>query len=143
MSEDLELEKIRLKRMQAILKNKEPIPAIKVPNGVIHINDQNFQKIIQEYSTKIPVFVDYWAEWCQPCKYVSPIIEALEKRYRGKILFTKLNVDENRLTSTRFRISSIPTFHIFKNGKIFDQFMGALPAQQFEAKIKKALKNAN
>lgn len=139
MSEDLELKKIRLKRMHSLVQAKNTPAGMKIPNGIIHINDANFEQVTQKSS--IPVFVDYWADWCGPCHRVAPILESLEKRYRGKMLFTKLNVDENPITSKkRFQIQSIPTFHIWKEGKIVDQFMGALSAPQFEARVKHALK---
>ena len=88
----------------------------------------------------IPIFVDYWAEWCGPCKRVAPFIEALERKYRGKMIFAKVNTDEEQQIAMRYRIMSIPTFHIFYQNKIVNQFVGALPAQQFEAQIINTLK---
>ena len=143
-AEDLELEQLRLKRMQQMmaqkpnpqeLKNKGP----EIPTGVIHLNEQIFDMYLQEYKD-IPVFIDYWAEWCGPCKRSAPIIEALERKYRGKMIFAKVNTDENQSLAMRFNIMSIPNFHIFHNMRIVDNFVGALPALQFEQHIVNVLK---
>ena len=82
MSEDLELEQIRLKRMQALLQKKEvQVQVNNVPQGIVHLTDESFDRVIKE--SNLPIFVDYWAEWCRPCHMVAPVIEALEKKYRG------------------------------------------------------------
>ena len=103
------------------------------PNGVIHLTDADFEEYLNK--SPIPVFIDYWAEWCQPCKLTGPIIEALERRYHGKMVFAKVNVDENPYLTGQFNIQSIPTFQIWYQNKLDDQFVGALPGQKFDEKV--------
>ncbi|MGQ9543665.1 MAG: thioredoxin, partial [Candidatus Bathyarchaeia archaeon] len=76
-----------------------------------------------------------WAPWCGPCHMVAPIIEELARDYAGKILFGKLNVDENPKLSMQYEIMSIPTLLVFKNGKLMDRLIGAMPKQTLEPKI--------
>ena len=130
---DLELEQIKMKRIQQLMAVKDS-PTYGIPEGIIHLTDANFDTHLKQYND-IPIFIDYWADWCRPCKLVAPVIDALEKRYRGKMIFAKLDTDRNPHTAQRHRIYSIPTFHIFYQGKIIDAFSGALPGQQFEMKI--------
>lgn len=146
-AEDLELEQLRLKRMQQMMAQK-PSPdqlaqqkpqGPQIPTGIVHLNDQIFDMYLQEYKD-IPIFIDYWAEWCGPCKRIAPVIETLEKKYRGKMIFAKVNTDEEQMLAQRFRIMSIPNFHIFYQMKVVDNFVGAIPAQQFEARIINVLK---
>ncbi|MHA1170195.1 MAG: thioredoxin [Candidatus Hodarchaeales archaeon] len=137
---DQELEILKNSKMKQFIKEKSTKQTMKIPNGIIHLNDSNFINVIK--NSKIPVFVDYWASWCRPCMMVGPTIEKLEKKFRGKMLFAKLNTDENRITSQRMKIFSIPTFHIFYQGKTIDSFVGALPESVFQNKIEKAIKKA-
>jgi thioredoxin 1 len=83
--------------------------------------------------------VDCWAPWCGPCRMVAPIIEELARDYAGKVVFGKLNVDENPQTATRFGIMSIPTMLIMMNGKEIDRIIGALPKHSIEERIRKHL----
>ena len=83
------------------------------------------------------VIVDCWAPWCGPCRLVSPVIDALAKEYKGKVVFGKLNTDENPGTSGRFDIMAIPTLLVFKNGKPVDQIVGAVPKARIEDTLKK------
>ena len=100
---------------------------------IIHVNDSNFDDVV----TKSPaILVDFWADWCHPCRMVAPVIEALAKEYKGKIAFGKLNVDESPKSASRFNVMSIPTLMIFKEGKVVDKLIGAVPKEQIEAKIK-------
>ncbi|MCR2044119.1 thioredoxin [Anaerosalibacter massiliensis] len=86
------------------------------------INDSLFEKEVIE--SDMPVVVDFWAPWCGPCKAVGPVMEELSKQYSGKIKFVKVNVDENLETSQEFRILSIPTIMIFKDGKSVETSVG-------------------
>ena len=103
-----------------------------MPNTPIKITDTDFNENIGKYGT---VVVDCWAPWCGPCQMLGPIIDELAKELQGKIVFGKLNVDENRNTSTQYGIMSIPSLLIFKDGKHVDTFIGALPKPQLQSKL--------
>jgi thioredoxin 1 len=100
--------------------------------------DDNFDENIKKYSL---IIVDFWASWCPPCIMMAPVIEELAKKYKGKVVFGKLNVDKNRLTADRYAIMSIPTLLIFKNGKLVDRIVGAVPMEALEERIKKHLES--
>jgi putative thioredoxin len=93
----------------------------------IEVNDSDFQEKVIEASKKVPVVVDFWASWCTPCWMLSPILEKLAKDYNGKFILAKVNVDENPRLAERYQIMSIPSVKMFKNGKIVDEFLGAMP----------------
>jgi len=121
---DDELERIKrekLKKWMEIMKGND------INQTEIEVNDENFQEKVIEQSKKIPVVVDFWASWCMPCSMLSPILEKLAKESNGKFILAKLNVDENRITSQKYGIMSIPAVKLFKNGKVVDEFVGALP----------------
>jgi thioredoxin len=100
-------------------------------------NDVNFQKEVLQ--SNLPVLVDFWAEWCGPCRALAPTIEAIAKDYNGKVAVFKMNVDENQSTPAQFGIRSIPTVILFKGGQKFDQVIGSVPRPALEEMIKKAL----
>jgi len=102
-------------------------------NEIIHLNDETFKKEVLESS--IPVLVDYWAEWCGPCKMIAPILEMLTSEYDGKIKIAKLNIDENPQTPTKYGIRGIPTLMIFKDGNVESTKVGALSKSQLIAFI--------
>ena len=99
-----------------------------------NINDDNFKREVLD--ADLPVLVDFWAEWCSPCRMVGPIVEAIAKEYRGKLKVCKLNVDQGLETASSYGIMSIPTLAIFKKGKVVDKIVGALPKAELEAAIK-------
>ncbi|MGA3243531.1 MAG: thioredoxin [Bacteroidota bacterium] len=103
----------------------------------IEVTDANFQKEVLESQT--PVLVDFWAEWCGPCKMIAPVVEQLAKDFDGKLKVGKVDVDSNQQTSMAFGIRSIPTLLIFKNGKVVDQIVGAVPKQALADKVTKHL----
>ena len=100
----------------------------------IRVNDENFKQEVLE--SDIPTLVDFWADWCMPCRMVAPVVEEIAKEYQGKLKVCKLNVDEARNTASNYGIMSIPTLAIFKNGKVADKIVGALPKTELEKAIK-------
>jgi len=104
---------------------------------VIQLSDDSFENEVLKSST--PVLVDFWASWCAPCKAISPVIDGLADEYDGKVKVGKLNVDENPATPGQFGVRGIPTLILFKDGQVVDQVVGAVPKNQLEGLIKKAL----
>ncbi|MGD8589683.1 MAG: thioredoxin [Chromatiales bacterium] len=100
---------------------------------IIEITQDNFQEIVLQGSIKQPVLVDFWAEWCAPCRSLMPLLAKLAEEYRGKFLLAKLNTEEQRELATRFGIRSLPTVKLFRNGEPVDEFMGALPETEIRA----------
>jgi len=101
------------------------------------LTTENWEKEV--INSDIPVVVDFWAEWCMPCKIVEPHFKALAKKYKGKIKFGRLNVDEEVDISQKYEIMAIPTFILFKGGKEIDRLIGAAPKDKLEEFIKKVL----
>lgn len=99
----------------------------------IEVNDANFEELVLQ-SDK-PVLVDFWAEWCGPCRMVGPVVEELSNDYSGKLVVTKLDVDSNPETATKFGIRNIPTILFFKGGQIVDKHVGAAPKATLAAKV--------
>mgnify|MGYP001060483745 CR=1 FL=1 len=106
-----ELEKIRQKEIDEL---QRAIKKITASEEVVTLTDSTFDATIRNAS--VPILVDFWAEWCMPCRMMAPVIEELAHDYAGKAMFAKINVDENCETAERFCITSIPFFIIFKNG---------------------------
>jgi thioredoxin 1 len=103
----------------------------------IEITDANFQELVLK-SDK-PVVLDFWAEWCGPCKMIGPFVEELAIEYEGKAVIGKVNVDNNPAVSSEFGIRNIPTILFFKGGKIVDKQVGAVPKAVLENKLKAQL----
>jgi len=99
-----------------------------------NVNDNNFKHEVLD--ADVPVLVDFWAEWCGPCRMVGPIIETIAKEYKGKLKVCKLSVDQAPETASSYGIMSIPTLAIFKKGKVVDKIVGALPKTELETAIK-------
>ncbi len=102
------------------------------PDYPVILDNDSFDQAVNKYS---PLVVDCWAEWCVPCRMVAPVVEKLASKYKGEIVFAKLNVDDSQEIAARFGIRSIPTLLIFKNGENVDGIVGALPEEALEAKI--------
>jgi thioredoxin 1 len=134
-NEDLELERIRAKKMKELMKRiaGETTSKKEVISTPIVMSDADFDQIVQRYPLMV---IDCWATWCRPCRMIAPIIDELARVYAGKVVFGKLNVDENPQTAARFSIMSIPTLLIMKNGKEVDRIIGAVPRQLIEAKLR-------
>jgi len=106
-------------------------------SDVVYVTDSNFdQEII---NSDLPAMVDFWADWCGPCKMVGPVVEELAKEYKGKVKIAKLNVDQNREVTSRYGIRNIPTMIFFKDGKVVDTIIGAYPKSFLEERIKSLL----
>lgn len=101
---------------------------------MITLTDQNFKEEVLE--ADVPVLIDLWAPWCQPCLMQGPIIEEVAKEFEGKIKVGKLNVDENRQTAMQYQIMSIPTLMIFKDGKVVERLIGVRPKDVLMEKLK-------
>jgi len=104
---------------------------------VVELNDDNFDKEVLQ--SDLPVFVDFWAPWCGPCQMIAPLVESLAEEYEGRCKVGKLNVDQNPRTAMRFGIMSIPTLMVFKDGKVVERIVGAVPKEVMEGIIKKVL----
>ncbi|HEY7750653.1 MAG TPA: thioredoxin [Ignavibacteriaceae bacterium] len=105
----------------------------------IEITDENFETEV--VNSDKPVLIDFWAVWCGPCKAIAPIVEELAAEYDGVIKVGKLNVDDNQQTSIKFGVRSIPTLLIFKNGKLTDTIIGAVPKTNIVNKLKAVISN--
>lgn len=105
--------------------------------GVLEFTDSNFQSEVLESDQ--PVLVDFWAEWCQPCKMLSPTIDELAADYSGRVKVGKVDTDSNREVSVQYGISSIPTVMLFKNGELQKKFVGLTGKDQFAAALDELL----
>ena len=102
----------------------------------IHVTDDDFDKVVKENRY---VVVDFWAEWCRPCHAIAPTIDELAKRYAGKVVFAKINSDENQKKFQEYGVMGIPTLLFFRDGKLVDQVIGAMPKAQLEQRVVKHL----
>lgn len=103
----------------------------------LEITDSNFEDVVLKADK--PVLIDFWAEWCGPCRMVGPVVEELAKDYEGKAVIGKVNVDENPEISVRYGIRNIPALLFFKNGEIVDKQIGAVPKSVLNEKLEKQL----
>ena len=129
--DDPELERIKMRKMMELLGGGEK-KSMDWPSEPVEVTDLDFDEQVRKYPL---VVVDFWAEWCAPCRAIAPIIKQLANDYAGKVVFLKLNVDENPRTAARFGIMSIPTLMIFKDGKPVDAIIGAVPRRVIEARL--------
>ncbi len=105
--------------------------------NVMPVTDGEFES--QVVQADVPVLVDFWAEWCGPCKMIAPIVEELSQEYDGQIRFTKMDVDSNPMTAASLGIRSIPTLLIFRGGKPVEQVVGAVPKALLKKRLESAL----
>ena len=106
-------------------------------NNIMEIADNNFDAEVLE--SEKPVLVDFWAPWCGPCKAIGPAIGELEETYGDSIIFARCNVDNSPNTPTQYSIRAIPTLILFRDGKVVDQVVGAVPKSHLESLVKKVL----
>ena len=128
---DPEIERIQRKKIAEMLQRAT---SVNVPSGKpIALTDTNFSFEIAKHKL---IIVDFWAPWCGPCRMVGPLIEQLSEEYAGRVVFGKMNVDENMAVPSRFGVMSIPTIVVFKNGKAVETLIGSCPKSQIESKFK-------
>ena len=101
------------------------------------ITDENFEEKVEKAA--LPVLVDFYADWCGPCKMMAPVVEAMAEKYAGKLIVGKLNVDDNMVSARRFKVRSIPYMAVFKNGEIANSLLGAGGESALEDVIKSVL----
>ncbi len=137
-TDDPELEAIRARKLQELMNaapSPAPSPATATASGKpVLLTDATFEAEIRKPGV---ILVDFWAAWCGPCLRVAPTLEAIAREQAGTMRLGKLNVDENPKTAMRFQVMSIPTMLLFKDGKLVDGIVGALPRPQIEALLKK------
>jgi len=121
------LEQLKIKYMTGNKKMEENLPDVP-----LKVTDADIETNIKKYPLMV---VDCWAPWCSPCRMIGPIIEELAKEMQGKIVFGKLNVDENRKTSMKYGIMSIPALLVFKNGNLIDSIIGAMPKEMLLGRL--------
>jgi thioredoxin 1 len=128
------LEHIRQRKLRKLLEHKERRQEISLEPA--HVTDSNFDDTVNKQPLAL---VDFWADWCGPCRALAPTIKELAKEYAGKIFVGKLNVDENPATAERFQVFSIPTVIVMKYGKEADRIVGCVPKDYIETALKKRL----
>lgn len=106
-------------------------------DDILHITDSSFEQDV--LNSELPVLVDYWAEWCGPCRMIAPILADIAKEYAGKLIVAKLNIDENQGTPAKYGIRGIPTLMLFKGGNVESTKVGALSKSQLTAFIDSSL----
>jgi thioredoxin 1 len=106
------------------------------PSMPLRVSEDDFNKVIERFPV---VVIDCWAPWCVPCLMVAPVVAELTKDYVGKIVFCKLNVDENYSIAAKYGIQSIPTLLVFQNDELVDRIIGAMPRRELESRIAKSL----
>ncbi|MCS7118211.1 MAG: thioredoxin [Thaumarchaeota archaeon] len=137
--DDSDLERIKMRKLMERMRSLSGGEDAKTQSVIDHpveLTDAGFDEFVRSHGL---VVVDFWADWCMPCRYMAPVLKDLAKEMAGKVVFAKLNVDENPRTAARFGIMSIPTFMVFRGGKPVDAIVGAMPKQKFKSLIERYL----
>ncbi|MBF0483160.1 MAG: thioredoxin [Candidatus Omnitrophica bacterium] len=103
--------------------------------GALHVNEQNFEAEVTK--SDMAVLIDFWAEWCGPCRMMSPVIDAIADELKGKIKVVKVNIDEASGLAEQYNVMSIPTLAVVKRGEVVDVFVGAMPKEALITKLQK------
>jgi thioredoxin 1 len=138
---DNELNRIKQKKLQERLKKSadEDKKTATANNTPLHLTDNEFNGVIGGTTVAL---VDFYADWCGPCRMMAPIIDTFAKEYSGKVLVAKVNVDNNPEVSQKFGITSIPTFGIFRNGKLMSTIIGAVGKEALKNALERVIKQA-
>jgi thioredoxin len=107
-------------------------------NGIRYLNQTDFDRVVLK--AEAPMVVDFYADWCGPCRMVGPVIESLSQEYSGIVNFAKIDTDLNQGLAARYGVMSIPTVIVFKNGKVVDKIVGAVPPQVYRQRIDRVLR---
>ena len=132
---DDELRRIREKKMKDMMESLVPSKKETSPSQkprVLYVDERNFQQMLSEHPAMV---IDFWAEWCGPCRMVSPIVERLAAEFAGTITFGKCNTDQNPRIAIQFSISAIPTLLFFSHGSLVHRVIGAYPEEALRSQI--------
>ena len=130
---DDELERIKIRKLAEMMVRTTKMSG---PIGPVVLSDSDFDEFVSAHPVAL---VDFWAEWCGPCRIIGPVVDQLARDYAGRLAVGKLNVDHNPRTSSRFGVTSIPRLLIFKNGRLADGIVGAVPRNMIESRLAKHL----
>lgn len=130
-----EIEEIKRRKLEKMLLRASQ-PRVEYPSAPLHVNEATLAEVVQKYPL---VLVDFYADWCQPCRMLAPVIEELAAELKGKVVFAKINVDQNPRAAMQYQAMSIPTLVLFKNGKAIDRAVGAMPKQMLLSWLKRHL----
>lgn len=130
---DEEIEKIKERKLKEMLMKMSSSKK----GGVLHLDSTSFKEVLKSESR--PVLVDFWAEWCTPCRLLSPIFEKLAEKYSDKVVFAKVNVDECPELAEEYGVMAIPTLILFENGVEIERIVGLVPEKRLESLIRRYL----